>query len=57
MTAPVDATGLLPAERIALSVAHAQVMRGDDLTPNIAVVCVMALYRITAPQEETEATS
>lgn len=35
-----------PAERIALTVAHAQVRRGEQATPNVAAVCVMALARV-----------
>lgn len=38
---------LLPAERMALTVALAQVNRGEAPTPNIATVCVLALARLT----------
>lgn len=37
---------LLPAESMALTVALAQVQRGEDPTPNVAAVCVLALARI-----------
>lgn len=44
--APPGGYGLLPAERIALRVAVAQVERGEPVTPNVAAVCVTALARI-----------
>ena len=37
---------LSPAERIALTVARAQISRGEQPTPNVAAMCVMALDRI-----------
>ena len=37
---------LLPAERIALTVAKNMVERGDEVPPNITAVCVMALARL-----------
>lgn len=40
-------SGLIPAERLALTVARAQVERGESPTPNIAAVLVMALDRLT----------
>jgi hypothetical protein len=40
------AAELSPAENIALTVAKAQVSRGDAVTPHIAVVLVMALDRL-----------
>ena len=39
---------LLPAESIALTIGRAQVERGDDPSPTIASVCIMALARITS---------
>lgn len=36
---------LLPAERIALTVALAQVKRGEPPAPNTATMCVLALAR------------
>lgn len=48
LLAKVEELKLAPAERIALTVAKAQVARGDEVTPNIAAVCVMALARIEA---------
>ena len=37
---------LEPAESIALSVAWAQVQRGEHPSPNVAVVCVATLARL-----------
>ena len=37
---------LLPAESMALTVARAQVKRGENTTPNISAVLVMALDRL-----------
>ncbi len=37
---------LLPAENVALTVARAQVKRGEGTTPNISAVLVMALDRL-----------
>lgn len=37
-----------PAEGMALTVARAQVMRGDEPTPNVAAACIIALDRLTA---------
>ena len=45
---------LLPFENIALTVAIAQVERGEEVTPNIAAVCVMALARIARGREYSE---
>lgn len=47
---------LLPAESMALTVAFAQVQRGEEPSPNVATVCVLALARLdgwhdwTAPE-------
>lgn len=49
-----DYAELLPAENMALTVALAQVLRGDDPTPNIAAVCVLALGRLTGRHDWTE---
>ena len=38
--------GLWPAEKMALKVAEAQIARGEDVTPNVAHVCAMALSRL-----------
>jgi hypothetical protein len=38
---------LTPIESAALTVGLAQVLRGDEPTPNIAATCVLALARIT----------
>lgn len=38
---------LRPAESMALTVALAQVLRGEDPMPNVATVCVLALARLT----------
>ena len=37
---------LLPPERMALTVARAQIKRGEDPTPNVAAVLIMALARL-----------
>ena len=37
---------LLPAESMALTVALAQVRRGESPAPNIATACVLALGRV-----------
>lgn len=37
---------LLPAESLALTVALAETLRGEEVTPNIATVCVLALARL-----------
>jgi hypothetical protein len=37
---------LLPAENIALTVARAQVERGERPAENVAYVCVLALMRL-----------
>ena len=47
---------LLPAESIALTVALAQVLRGEDPAPNTAMVCVLALGRITGRHDWREDT-
>lgn len=39
-------TSLLPAENMALTVALAQVERGEHPTPNVTAVCVLALGRL-----------
>ena len=45
---------LLPAEKMALTVALAQVRRGDDPPPNTALVCVLALARLMGLYDWTE---
>ena len=42
---------LLPAEKMALTIASAQVRRGDAVPPNTATMLVMALERLTASTE------
>lgn len=42
-----DEEELIPAESMALTVALAQVLRGEDPTPNTAAMCVLALARLT----------
>ena len=37
---------LRPPERMALTVARAQIKRGEDPTPNVAAVLIMALARL-----------
>ena len=46
---------LLPAESIALTVALAQVQRGDEPDPNTAAMCVLALARLAGRHDWTEA--
>lgn len=45
---------LLPAESMALTTALAQVLRGDEPTPNVATVCVVALARLTGRHDWTK---
>ena len=45
---------LLPAESMALTVALAQVQRGEDPSPNVASVCVYALARLVDRYDYTE---
>lgn len=42
---------LNPAENIALTIARAQLDRGEIPPPNISCVCIMALMRIVDEQE------
>lgn len=46
-------TDLLPAERMALTVALAQVTEGRELMPTIGAICVLALARITGKYDYT----
>lgn len=50
MTAPVK---LLPAENMALTVARAQVERGDEVPPNTTAMLVMILDRLTGHRDYT----
>ena len=50
---PEDAK-LLPAESVALTVALAQVRRGEVPMPNVASVCVLALARIDGRYDYTK---
>jgi hypothetical protein len=54
-TAAVIARLLLPAEKIALTVATAQLDRGQWPTPNVTAVCVAALARLAAVGAQGEA--
>lgn len=45
---------LLPAENMALTVARAQVQRGDNPPLNITTVLVMALDRLTGREDWQE---
>lgn len=47
-------TELLPIENMALTVALAQVLRGDDPPPNTAATCVLALARLTGRHDWTD---
>ena len=44
---------LLPAENMALTVALAQVLRGEEPMPNTAATCVLALARVTGRHDWT----
>ena len=50
-------SGLLPVESMALTVALAQVRRGENPMSNVATVCVLALARLTERYDYTEVTS
>jgi hypothetical protein len=57
MSIQSDGGILLPAERIAVTVAQAQALRGDPITPNVACVLLMAVERLaklTGPCTEVE---
>lgn len=45
---------LLPAESIALTVALAAVLRGDDPLPHTATICVLALARLDGRHDWTK---
>lgn len=45
---------LLPVEAMALTVALAQLRRGEDVTPNITAMCVLALGRLDGRLEPGE---
>lgn len=49
----IEQVVLKPAEAIALTVALAQVKRGEEPTPNIATVCVLALARLACIHDWT----
>ena len=44
---------LLPAEKIALTVALARLLRGDEPLPNTTSVCVLALARLAGVHDYT----
>lgn len=44
---------LLPAESIALTVALAQVQRGEHPSPNVTAMCVLTLARIAGRYDWT----
>lgn len=48
-------SALLPVESIALTVALAQVQRGESPDPNTAAMCVLALARLDGRHDWTEA--
>jgi hypothetical protein len=50
---PLTQTELLPAESMALTVALAQVLRGDDPEPNVTQVVVYALARLAGRYDWT----
>ena len=55
MTNQPEPAELLPAESIALTVALAQVRRGDEPDPNTSAMCVLALARLAGRHDWTEA--
>lgn len=50
-----DSVRLLPAEKLALTVALAQVRRGESPQPNTATLCVLALARLQGDYDWTNA--
>ena len=57
MTTPeTQAYALLPAESMALTVALAQVLRGEEPSPNVATVCALALARLVEIYDYTAET-
>ena len=48
-----DRRFLLPAESMALTIALAQVERGDEVPPNTTAVLIWALDRITREESES----
>lgn len=50
MTSP----DLLPGESLVLTIALAQVQRGETPPPNTAAACVLALARITGRYDYTD---
>lgn len=48
---------LLPAENIALTIAAAQLRRGETLTPNVATMLVLTLERLTGVDDWTKRTA
>jgi hypothetical protein len=44
---------LLPAEKVALAVALARLLRGDEPLPNTTSVCVLALARLAGVHDYT----
>ena len=49
----MTAAALEPVESMALTVALAQVLRGDPPAPNTASVCILALARLTGRHDWT----
>lgn len=47
-------TTLLPAESVALTIALAQVLRGEVVPPNTATMCVLALARVAGRHDWTK---
>lgn len=46
--------GLLPAERVALTVALARLKRGESPEPNTAAMCVLGLARLAGIHDWTK---
>jgi hypothetical protein len=44
---------LLPVESLALTVGLAQVLRGEEPSPNVAATCVLALARLDGRHDWT----
>lgn len=48
------AVELLPAESMALTVALAQALRGEQPMQNVSLMCVLALARLTGKHDWTQ---
>lgn len=44
----------LPAVKMSLTMALAQIERGDDVTPNVAAMCILALRDLLADRDQRD---